>query len=337
MLIPSVTAHHISRMKREALRPLWRRPAIALSCLAIASLNAFSAYAATPATGSVSATTGSSVTFTGNAVGTGGANGVGDCADGVSCDTFALTVSGNPADYSGKVVAIRLNWTVPANDYDLVIHKGDLNGAIVGTSGNGPPLTYEKAAIRPSITGTGVYVVHVLYFATTPNVDQYKGTATTQLEPPVRSANYLKGGGISFSPNITVKAPVARRDGEPSSRTDFKGNCYVGGIRGVPAGVDLWYFDLNPSSPTYDALMRNPFYRGQPDEFASSSAGDLGADGGGDIDLAVGFGVPAGQTDPTLAFSSLVLANVSTGNTKDRAQTYNHNPAGNVNGAPVND
>src|SRR5438132_1545513 len=114
MLTPSITIHHISRAKREALRPLWRRPAIALACLAIVSLNPFSAYAANPATGSVTATTGSSVTFTGSAVGTGGANGEGDCVDGVSCDTFALTVSGNPADYSGKVVAIRLNWTVPA-------------------------------------------------------------------------------------------------------------------------------------------------------------------------------------------------------------------------------
>ena len=83
--------------------------------------------------------------------------------------------------------------------------------------------------------------------------------------------------------------------------------------------------------------MRNPVYRGQPDSFTSTSEADLGADGGGDVDLAVGFGIPVGQTDPTLGFSSLVLANVSTGNSLDRAQTYNHNPAGNVNGAPVND
>jgi hypothetical protein len=83
--------------------------------------------------------------------------------------------------------------------------------------------------------------------------------------------------------------------------------------------------------------MRNPIYRGQPDSFTSTNEADLGADGGGDVDLAVGFGTPSGQTDPTLAFSSLVLANVSTGNSTDRAQTYNHNPGGNVNGVPVND
>jgi hypothetical protein len=310
--------------------------AICFSLLAI-TLSAFSSHAASPAEGMVTSTEGSSVTFTGSAAGTGAANGEGDCVDGVSCDTFTLNVSGSPADYTGKVVAIRLNWTLPANDYDLVVHKSSIAGTIVGTSGNGPPLTYEKAAIRPSITGTGTYVVHVLYFATTPNVDQYQGTATTQLEPPVRSANYLKGG-ITFSPNVTVKCPVARRDGEPSSRTDFKGNFYACGIRGFPAGLDLWYFDLNPISPSYDPLMRNPSYKDQPDGFSPSSEADLGGDGGGDVDLSVGFGIATGQTNPTLAFSSLILANVSTGNSFNLANTYQKNNAGNANGGvPVND
>jgi hypothetical protein len=326
-------------MIKLSLGTLYPPRSISILCGAAAViLGAVLIRAASPSTGIVTSTTGSSVSFTGNAVGTGGANGEGDCVEGVTCDSFALTISGQPADYAGKVVAIRLNWTVPANDYDLVVHKGDLNGAIVGTSGQGPPLTSEKAAIRPSITGTGVYIVHVLYFATTPNIDQYQGTATTQLEPPVRSATYLKGGGITFSPNIAVKCPVARRDGEPSSRTDFKGNFYAAGIRGFPAGIDLWYFDLNPSSPSYDPLMRNPFYKDQPDGFSPNSAADLGGDGGGDVDLSVGFGIATGQTNPTLAFSSLILANVSTGNSFNLATTYQKNNAGNANGGvPVND
>lgn len=297
---------------------------------------AMTVQAADPAKGSVNSTVGSKVTFTGSATASGAPNGEGDCMDGINCDTFELTITGNPADYVGKVVAIRIDWTVPTNDYDLVIHKGTVDGPVLASSGNGPPLTYEKAAIRPSDHGTGKYIVHVIYFATVPQVDQYNGVAKTQLEPVSRTGTYIKGG-IGFSPNLTVKAPVARRDGEPSSRTDVKGNFYISGIRGVPAGIDLWYFDLNPSSSKYDPLMRNPIYRGQPDSFTSTDAADLGADGGGDVDLAVGFGTPSGQSDPTLAFSSLVLANVSTGNSTDRAQTYNHNPAGNVNGAPVND
>src|SRR5207249_7687847 len=55
-----------------------------------------------------------------------------------------------------------------------------------------------------------------------------------------------------FSQNVSLRAPVATRDGEPSIRVDVRGNCYVGAIRGVPAGVDLWRFDLNPASPTFD-------------------------------------------------------------------------------------
>jgi hypothetical protein len=307
------------------------------SAFAVALLGTLTARAATPASGSVTSATGSSVTWTGDATATGAANGEGDCIDGTTCDVFELTISGNAADYQGKVVAIVLSWTLGTNDYDLVVHKDTVDGPIIGTSGNGPPLVGEKAAIRPSITGTGVYVVHVLYFAGTPLVDQYHGTATTQLEPPVRTANYLKGG-ISFSPNITVKCPVARRDGEPSSRTDFKGNFYAAGIRGFPAGVDLWYFDLNPTSLTYDPLMRNPIYKDQPDGFSPNSAADLGGDGGGDVDLSVGFGIATGQTNPTLAFSSLILANVSTGNSFDLANTYQKNNAGNANGGvPVND
>jgi hypothetical protein len=293
--------------------------------------------AATPPSGSVNSTVGSTVTWTGDATGSGAANGEGDCVDGVNCDAFELTINGQPADYVGKVVAIKIDWLLGANDYDLVVHKNAVDGPIIATSGNGPPLIGEKAAIRPSDHGTGKYVVHVIYFAGTPLVDQYHGTATTQTEPPTRTATYLKGGGISFSPNIAVKAPVARRDGEPSSRTDLKGNNYVGAIRGVPAGIDLWYFDLNPASPTYDPLMRNPIYRGQPDSFSPSEENGVGADGGGDIDIAVGFGTPSGKSDPTLAFSSLVLANVSTGNSKDKGGTFNLNPIGNVAGSPVND
>ncbi|MDQ6625938.1 MAG: dockerin type I repeat-containing protein [Verrucomicrobiota bacterium] len=280
----------------------------------------------------------SSVAFIGTAPGTGAGNGESTCVDGANCDVFTLTVNGQPADYVNSVVSVTLDWTVPANDYDLVIHKGTVTGPIVSSSGSGPPSTHEAAGIRPSSTGTGVYVVHVVYFATIPNADQYKGLAKTVARPPERAVTYRKGGGIRFSPNFTVKAPNTVRDGEPSSRTDFKGNHYIGGIRGVPAGVDLWYFNLNPSSPTYDPLMTNPIYRGQPDSFTGKDPNAVGADGGGDIDLAVGFGIMPEFPEPSLAFSSLVAANISVGNSYDKGATFSLNPAGNgTGGAPVDD
>jgi PKD repeat protein len=155
--------------------------------------------------------------------------------------------------------------------------------------------------------------------------------------PPPGAATYVKGG-MTFSPSYALRAPVASRDGEPSLRVDRFGNAYVAGIRGVPAGVDLWYFDLNPSSPTYDPYMRNPIYRGQPDQFSPDEAMEVGADGGGDVDLAVGFDEAQPGQPPYLAFSSLVLANVSTARSTDRGATFVKNPVGSTSGGvPVDD
>jgi hypothetical protein len=178
--------------------------------------------------------------------------------------------------------------------------------------------------------------VRLVSFSVAPG-DAYTGTASVGPEPPGRKANYVKDG-ITFSPNVTVKAPVARRDGEPSNRTDKFGNHYTSSIRGVPAGVDLWYFDLRPGSPTYDPYMRNPIYRGQPDSFTQNTATALGADGGGDVDLAVGFDTDDPNAPPILAYSSLVAANVSTGKSTNRGETFQLNPLGNLTGGiPVDD
>ena len=155
--------------------------------------------------------------------------------------------------------------------------------------------------------------------------------------PPPGTATYIKGG-MTFSPNYALRAPVASRDGEPSLRVDKFGNAYVAGIRGVPAGVDLWYFDLNPGSSTYDPYMRNPIYRGQPDQFSPDEEMEVGADGGGDVDLAVGFDEAQPGQPPYLAFSSLVLANVSTARSTDRGATFVKNPVGSTSGGvPVDD
>ena len=153
-----------------------RRAAFFISIYAgLFGLVALSAHAADPASGAVNPNVGSKVTFNGNATASGAPDGESDCMDGINCDTFELTISGDPAEYVGKLVAIRIDWTVPTDDYDLVVHKGTVDGPVIATSGNGPPLTYEKAAIRPSDHGTGKYVVHVIYFATVPQADQYEG------------------------------------------------------------------------------------------------------------------------------------------------------------------
>lgn len=276
------------------------------------------------------------VTWVGTAIG-GAATGADTCTEGVSCDTFTLTVTGDPADWTGKLISVKIAWTVPLNDYDLFLHKDSNTGPEVGQSADGAPDTEEISAIDPSSTGTGVYTVQVVYFAVTPLIDQFQATAEVKAKPASRAASYLKGG-ITFSPSVAAKAPVAAADGEPSIRTDKFGNTYAAGIRGVPAGTDLWYFDLNPTSPTYDPKMRNPIYRGQPDSFTQNTATSVGADGGGDVDLAVGFDSPAPGQPPTLAVTSLALVNVSSSRSTNRGQTFTLNPLGSsTGGIPIDD
>jgi len=201
----------------------------------------------------------------------------------------------------------------------------------------------------PLTVAPGDYTVHVGY-AVTPavaNTDWYKGSAVVQANTaPARTATYV-AGDMKFSPNVTVKAPVSVADSEPSSRTDRRGNFYIGGIRGVPAGVDLWTTDVMA-----DPLMLGYHWQGQPDSFLSTfNSITLGADGGGDIDIAVGL--PADGSLPILAYSSPVAANISTGTTAnpnkttgttgsradaDAKPTYLLNPVGNsAGGANVDD
>ena len=303
-----------------------------------------SAFAASPAEGTLNPDSTAPVEWDGDALGApaGGLAGEAACQDGINCDVYTVNLTGNPSDYAGKQLIIRINF-LGVNDFDMYVHKDTLDGEVVFAAENSfQPGDHEQVAINPATSGAGKYVVHILYSDTLPT-QQYEGiasitSAATATPPPMRTANYVDGG-ITFSANRQVKAPVTLRDGEPSNRVDFMGNAYVGAIRGVPAGVDLWHFDLNPTSPGYDPHMRVPAYRGQPDAISpAATEADLGGDGGGDIDLAVSFGLPAGQTHPTVAFTSLALANISTGKSTDRGVSFQRNPAGNgTGGIPVDD
>lgn len=168
------------------------------------------------------------------------------------------------------------------------------------------------------------------------------------VQPPgFVSATYTKGG-IGFSPNFTTRAPAIGQDVEPSIRTDVLGNTYVSSIRGVPAGSDLWYFDLRPTIPDlvtgaptpnalYDPFMRNPQYRGQPDAIRGGQEITFGGDGGGDSAIAVGFGSPGGGQPPTLAYASLVAGNISTQRSTNLGETFIANPLGNLTGGLAGD
>jgi len=280
-------------------------------------------HAANPPDGTVDPSTATPVEWDGTAIGTGGTDET-TAIEGVNRDTFILHVAAG--NYTGKTIAVKIQWTSGTNDYDLYIHKRNADGSdgdLVSSSGGGVPSTSESTVIDPNTDGTGDFNVIAVYFANTPGVDQPHGTITVETAQVQRTANY-RSGGMTFAPNSTAKAQTATRDGEPSSRVDLLGNYYVCGIRGVPAGVDLWYFDLRPTiagalNRTFDPKMRVPIYRGQPDSPFSAAGQDelsAGALGGGDIDLAVGFGPFTGigaTGEPVLAYSSLTAANVTVG------------------------
>jgi hypothetical protein len=304
--------------------------------------------AASPAEGTLNPGTTTALTWSGTAIGTGGTDET-TAVEGVNRDTFVLHIS--PGDYTGKVVAVKISWTIGANDYDLYIHKRNADGSdgdLVSSSGGGAPGTSESTVINPVTDGTGDFNVIAVYFTNTPGVDQPQGSITLQTAQSVRIANYISGG-MTFAPNSPVKAQTASRDGEPSSRVDKNGNYYVCGIRGVPAGVDLWYFDLRSkiaglSNPLFDPKMRVPVYRGQPDSPSSAEEQDqlsAGALGGGDIDLAVGQGPFTGigaTGEASLAYSSLTAGNVTVGRSLDHGATFEFNPIGNfAGGVPIND
>ena len=239
------------------------------------------------------------------------------CIENVSCDTMVIVVAAG--DYTGKDLKVSANWLVPANDFDIYAFLNGRGGTPVASSHGPPPGTHEEFVI--SLNGVlatpRTYCLNMVTSAGTPEMMQ--GTLTLVAPPAARTAT-TAGFSATWSPNTTMYAPGASRDCEPSVRVDTKGNCYVGGIRGVPAGVDLWRFDLDPNSATYDPLMRSPTYLGQPDAFADEDTVG-GKDGGGDIDIATSFPSSPSET-PWVTITSLALANISSAVSSDKGDHF---------------
>jgi hypothetical protein len=275
----------------------------------------------TPSSGTITPSTTTPLTWTGGNIS--GANAdESTCQENITCESFVLTVTAG--DYTGKQLTLRLDWLSAAADYDMYVHDGSLSGPLVTSSAQGTT-NFEQAFLSfnpPVMPSTKTYYVHVVAFAVPAGIN-YTGTITLTNTPPPRVATYVPTP-IHFSPNITLTAPVTPSDGEPSIRVDVRGNCYVGGIEGVPAGVDMWRFDLNQTSPTFDPGLQNTTYLGKPDAFFSSDPNDTtagGADGGGDIDLSVGFPTSP-DSIPVLTITSLSAANISSAVSYDRGVTF---------------
>src|SRR5690349_18038746 len=182
--------------------------------------------ASSPAGGTISPTATTPVTWTGTGVGGGALNapvGIGGedlCQEGINCDTFTLTVAGNPSDWAGKLIRIKIEWLLPTTDYDLYIHKDSNSGPLAGSSGRGAtsptePLTWEDTTINPSVQGTGVYTVHAVYYLATA-ADQYHGSATIENKPAPQPTPTPSTEAAPDYTNYAAPAELGNSAGEPS-------------------------------------------------------------------------------------------------------------------------
>jgi hypothetical protein len=312
------------------------------------------ARAAMPASGTLTPTSGPVAWDSFAAAAAASPEGESTCVEGVNCDTFTLKLAAG--DYRGKRVRYKATWTNQVNDYDLYVHAGDLTGPVIETPNPGAPSTAQEATFDINdVVSAGykdTYTIRIVYFSVVANDPLHGVLSLEPIPTSTRTAQFVIGTktGIGFSRSRPVYAFGAGQDVEPSVRVDYQGNGYVGGIRGLTGGDDVWRFDLNPFSQTYDPFLlaatptfdasgnvTNPAWTGQPDALEPTDPSDLGGDGGGDMDLAVGFKPAVPTSDPpTLAATSLLAANVSAQRSGDRGETYLRNPAGNI-AVPVDD
>ena len=197
---------------------------LALLTLALPGFNR--ARASSPTGATINPTAATPVTWTGTAVAGGALNapvGIGGedlCQEGLTCDTFTLTVGGTSADWAGKLIHIKIEWMLPVTDYDLYIHKESNSGPLVASSGRGAtsptePLTWEDTTIDPSLSGTGVYTVHAVYYIATA-ADQYHGSATIENKPAPQPTPTPSTEAAPRYTNYAAPAELGNSAGEPS-------------------------------------------------------------------------------------------------------------------------
>lgn len=177
--------------------------------------------------GTLDPTTGSMATWTGAAAGVVPISmDESTCVDGQNCDTFLLTLSGNPGDWAGRKAHIEIQWPANGNDYDVFVHKGsDNTGPIVAsaaTSGASPEVV-ELDPSNPAI-GTGPFSIHVVYFLALTG-DVYNGVATTTgdgMPTPTPSP------GVTPTPPPAPGAPRYQIYDSPAGVADDAGEPSIG-------------------------------------------------------------------------------------------------------------
>jgi len=227
---------------------------------------------ATPSAGTLSPG-GPTVNWAGTAAG-GGSLDESTCVEGVNCDTFMLTLSGTPTNWTGLKARIVISAADPsgATDYDLYVHKGDNSGSIVpgGESAHGgtPPEVVDLDPSNPAI-GTGQFSVHVVYFSATAAF-QYSGSAsaisTSAASALAPSAPQDTGPKIGFenfeAPGTLVQVASSSQGptahtveymghdaGEPSVGVNWKSPNSVTGVTNFQSDLQTLFIKFDDSCP----------------------------------------------------------------------------------------
>src|SRR5215217_7978482 len=226
--------HHNSAFRRN-IRHSWQRrdtrralmaASFILALLTLALPGFYKTRASNPTGGTINSTATTPVTWTGTSVGGGALNaplliaGEDLCQEGLTCDTFSLTVGGTTADWAGKLIHIKIEWLLPVTDYDLYIHKDSNSGPVVANSGRGAtsptePLTWEDTTIDPSVSGTGVYTVRAVYYLATA-ADQYHGSATIENKPTPQPTPTPSNEAAPAYQNYPAPGGMGNSAGEPT-------------------------------------------------------------------------------------------------------------------------
>ena len=239
--------------------------------------------ASNPASGTITPTS-TPMTWTGTGVGGGALNapvligGEDLCQESVTCDTFTLNVGGTPADWSSKLIHIKIEWLLPTTDYDLYIHKNSNSGPLAGSSGRGAtsptePLTWEDTTIDPAVQGTGVYTIHAVYYVATA-ADQYHGSATIEDKPAPQPTPTPSTQAAPRYQNYPAPAELGNSAGEPTIGVNWdSGNAFF--LASLQTLRVKWDDTASPAPATWDdvSATNTSLVSSDPILFTDSDAG----------------------------------------------------------------
>jgi len=224
------------------------------------SILALPLWAASPTSGTLSAGSTSAITWNGTAPGGASPEAESTCVEGINCDTFQLTFSGDAADWQGKSARVSLSWLLPATDYDLYVRNP--GGQLVGSSAQGVT-TSESVDINVAVNGTGTYTVRAVYWAAVG--DQYTGRAevvTAMVDNPPPPSPEPTPAYVNFG----APAGIGQGAGEPTLGTNWNsGNVmFIAGLETLrvngfdnATGTATWVerSALNTSVISFDPIL----------------------------------------------------------------------------------